>query len=138
MSRENYRFGYFGSPFFNNEEDGFFDRYEDNYMKTVIKENDDNYLLEIEMPGAKKEDIDIKLEDGYLYVTYVVKEDNKENYKYIKNERFFGKLKRSFYVGYDFKKEQVEASYVDGILKIVLPKLKPEEKAADSKRILIK
>ena len=52
-----------------------------------------------------------------------------ENYKYIKNERFFGKLKRSFYVGYDFKKEQVEASYVDGILKIVLPKLKPEEKA---------
>ena len=107
-------------------------------MKSVIKENDDCYVIDVEVPGAKKEDIDLKLEDGYLFITYTVKEDSTENYKYLKNERFFGKLKRSFYVGYDFKKEQIEASYENGILRIVLPKLKLEEKEAESKKILIK
>ena len=119
MNKENYKFGYFGSPFFNDEDTRIFSRLEDSYMRSVIKENDDCYVIDVEVPGAKKEDIT-------------------ENYKYLKNERFFGKLKRSFYVGYDFKKEQIEASYENGILSIVLPKLKPEEKEAESKKILIK
>ena len=138
MNKENYKFGYFGSPFFNDEDTRIFSRLEDSYMKSVIKENDDCYVIDVEVPGAKKEDIDLKLEDGYLFITYTVKEDSTENYKYLKNERFFGKLKRSFYVGKEKKKEQIEASYENGILRIVLPKLKPEEKEAESKKILIK
>ena len=106
----------------------FYDQTSD-VMKTDIKENDDNYELDIEMPGYDKKDIMIDLEDGYLTIS--AKKDEKEEKKedkkfsYIKRERAIS-CSRGFYVG-DIQEDSVKAKYENGILNIVLPKI-PEEK----------
>ena len=107
-------------------------------MKTDVKETEKNYVLDIEMPGFDKRDINIDLSNGYLTISAkrehkVDNENKKENF--IRRERSYGQFSRSFYVG-DIKKEDVEASLENGVLKVVLPK---EEKHDGSQnRIEIK
>ena len=124
--------GVLGYPMFNRKD---FNRM-NNIMRTDVKEGEKDYTLEIEMPGFDKKDINLDLKDGYLTVTAKREhnyDDKKENY--IRKERSYGSFSRSFYVG-DVKKEDVEASLDNGMLKIVLPK---EQKKVDgSNRIEIK
>ena len=102
-------------------------------MKTDIKESEDKYSLEIEMPGYDKSDVNISLEEGYLTVSATKKYENDDtNNKYIRKERFFGTTSRSYYVG-DVDKEKIEASYKDGVLLIDLPK---EEKKVEEKKFI--
>ena len=105
-------------------------------MKTDIREDKNGYVLEIEMPGYKKEDISINLEDGY--VTVSAKKDDKDNDKdgsvYLRRERSVS-CSRSYYVG-DVEVEDVDAKFEGGVLYLTLPKEK--EKAATSHNIQIK
>lgn len=106
---------------------------EKNKMNCDVYEKDDKFYIEIDMPGIKKEDITINLNKGNLNIT-VEKENTEEdnNRKYLCRERkIYRKYQRSFYLG-DVMEENIEASFNNGILNIVIPK-KQEE---DSNRII--
>lgn len=93
-------------------------------LKTDIEEKEDSYLLKVDIPGVKKEDININYNDKYLTISY--KESNKEeerNKKYITKERFLGSYSRS-YLFNDIDPNTIDASYVDGVLTISLAKKK--------------
>lgn len=90
------------------------------YMKTDIREYQNKYIMEIDIPGVKKEDININYENGYLTIK-AAKTVTLKPEVYIRRERFHGEIKRSFYIG-DKKETDIKASYVSGILTISFPK----------------
>ena len=93
-------------------------------MKTDVKEKDNAYELDMDLPGFKKEDITVDLKDGYLTVTATRNAENDEKNdkgKYIRQERYSGSCNRTFYVG-DVKPGDVTAKYEDGMLKLTVPK----------------
>lgn len=107
-------------------------------MKTDISEKDGNYLLDIELPGCKKEDIKMELDEGYLTIsasrnTSNEEKDDKGNI--IRQERYSGTYQRSFYVGEDLTETDIKASYDNGELKIIVPK--KEAKIPEKKYISI-
>lgn len=100
---------------------------EKNKMNCDVYEKDDKFYIEIDMPGIKKEDITINLNKGNLNIT-VEKENTEEdsNRKYLCRERkIYRKYQRSFYLG-DVMEENIEASFHNGILNIVIPKKQEE------------
>ena len=108
-------------------------------MKTDVHEYDDRYDIDIDLPGFKKEEIGISLNDGYLSVS-AGKEENKEEKdsdgKVIKQERYCGAMQRSFYVGDKISEEDIKAKYENGVLKLCVSK-KEEEKLPEKKMIAI-
>ena len=95
------------------------------FMKTDIKEGKDGYEVHIDLPGFKKEDINAQLENGYLTVTAsqnTNKEEQDEEGRYIRRERYVGNCSRSFYVGEGVEPKDVSARFEDGILKLSLPR----------------
>lgn len=110
-------------------------------MKTDIKEEEGKYLLDIELPGFGKEDINAELKDGYITIT-AKKEENKEEKdkegNFIRRERYSGACQRSFYVGKDVKEEDIQAEFKDGILKLNIPKEEPKKIEDQKKQIEIK
>lgn len=92
------------------------------YMRTDIKETDDAYLMEVEMPGLDKKDIRLELKDGYLNITANKSEKDEEGKKanYIRRERSYS-CSRSYYVG-DISREEIKAKYENGILQVSIPK----------------
>ena len=120
-------------------EDDFFPRKERNLMKTDIKEKKDKYLLDIDLPGFEKENINISLENGYLKIEAKVddKKENDEDEKIVRKERFYGECSRSFYVGDQIKEEDIKAEFKNGILKIEVPKKEIEDKSKEVKQIPI-
>ena len=117
--------------------DPFFEQKENKIMKTDIKEKEGNYILEIDVPGYQKEDIQIELHDGYLTVTASKNEENEEKKaKYLRRERFSGMCTRSYYVGDAIKEEDIKANFKNGILSIEFPK-EPEQKIENKKYIPI-
>lgn len=107
--------------------DSLFDTYYDkkgtsDLMKTDIYEEKDNYVMELDIHGFKKEDINVDYEDGYITITAKKKNDEEENNKdYIRRERVYGEYSRSFYVG-KIKEEDIKAKFDNGILKLNVPK----------------
>ncbi len=93
-------------------------------MKTDISENEQEYLMDVEMAGFDKSDISLKFENGYLTVS-AKKQEKEESKKYIRRERAFS-CSRSYYLG-DVNEKLIKAKYENGILQIVVPKEKPEE-----------
>lgn len=93
-------------------------------MKTDIKEDEKKYDIEIEMPGFKKEDIKISLNNSYLTVEANVekKEEKEEKKHYIYHERYYGAMSRSYYVGNTIKEEDINAKFENGILHLEIPK----------------
>ena len=118
----------------------FFSKRERNLMKTDIKEKKDKYILDIDLPGFKKENINVSLDDGYLNIEAKVdnEKDTGNDEKYVRKERYFGECSRSFYVGDQVKEENIKAEFKDGILKIELPKKEIENKSKETKQIPIK
>ena len=94
------------------------------FMKTDIKETDKNYVMDVEMPGMEKKDINLKFESGYLTVS-AKKETHEEEGKYLRRERATS-FSRSYYMG-DVDEKQIKAKYENGILTVTVPKDKPEE-----------
>ena len=95
-------------------------------MKTDVHETEDSYELAIDLPGFKKEEINVDLKDGYLTVTATAKKaeentsDKKE--KYVQKERFHATCNRSFYVGDNMKQEDIKAKFENGVLTLQVPK----------------
>ena len=107
-------------------------------MKTDIQEDENKYLLEVDLPGYNKEDIKIDVTDGYLTINAkITREDNDEEKNYVRRERFTGEATRSFYVGEDIKEDEIKASFKNGILTLEVPKVNPEEKLPEKKYIEI-
>lgn len=99
-------------------------------MKTDVKEVDDGYELDIDLPGFQKDDIKARLTDGYLTITASKGENKEEKDKdgrYIRRERYSGSMSRSFYVGSAVKEEDIRAKFENGILKLSVPKNKKTE-----------
>ena len=101
-----------------------------NIMKTDVKETDDSYELDVDLPGFKKEEIQAHLKDGYLTITAQkgLERDQKEEKtgRYIRRERYSGSCSRSFYVGEHIREEDIDAKFENGILQISVPKKAPE------------
>ena len=98
-------------------------------FKTDIKDNGKEYVLEAELPGFKKEDIHVDIEDGYMTISAAKgldKDEKDKKGKYIRQERYAGAMSRSFYVG-DVESKDVSAKYEDGILKLSVPKQAKKE-----------
>ena len=108
-----------------------------NLMKTDVKEKDGNYEVAIDLPGFKKDEIKMELENGYLTISAAKgldkDETDKETGKYIRRERYAGNLSRSFYIG-DVKQEDVKAAFKNGILSISVPK--EDKKAKEEKKYI--
>ena len=118
--------------------DDFFSKRESSIMKTDIKEKKDKYIIEMDLPGYEKENINIELKDGYLEVTAKVeKEENSDNEKFVHKERFFGTCSRNFYVGDSIKEEDIHAEFKNGTLSIAVPKKDETKKLPEAKRIEI-
>ena len=119
--------------------DPFFTEHESKIMKTDIKEKTDKYLIGIELPGYQKENIKINVEDGYLTVHAEINSDNeeKEEGKFVRRERYVGSCSRSFYVGNEVKSEDIKASFKNGILKIEVPKKEYKKELPEKKYIQI-
>ena len=90
--------------------------------KCDIYEKDNKYHIEMDVPGFKKEDLKINLENNYLTIRAEKKNEVKDDSKkYIRRERSYSKFERSIYLG-DADEEKIDAEYKDGILTIVVPK----------------
>ncbi len=120
-------------------DDPFFTRRENKLMSTDIEEKDDSYVIDIDLPGYSKENIKIKVEDGYLTVNAKTSSSNDENKKgrYVRKERYFGECSRSFYVGEEIETEDVKAKFKDGILELVVPKKEEKKELKEAKYVQI-
>ncbi len=123
--------------------DPFFDMFDDFFkpvfyddsadsMRTDIKETENGYQLDVEMPGFDKKDIKIALENGYLTVSAQKSSKEEEGNDKNKNERYIRKectvsCSRSYYVGNDVEKENVKAKYENGMLTLNVPKSQPKQ-----------
>ena len=120
--------------------DSLLDDYEDSRFKKSMKcdifEKDGNYNVVMDIPGFKKEDINIECDNGVIKISCEKKEEENEedDKKYIRKERVYEKCERSFNFG-DIKEDEIEAEFTDGTLKLVIPK---QEKADTKKSIEIK
>ena len=118
--------------------DPLYGKHAKNLMKTDVKELDHGYLLDVELPGFKKDEIEIQLQDGYLTISankQIEKEEKKEKGRYIRQERYGGQCSRSFYVG-DIRPEDIQAKYEDGVLRVQIPR-EEESKLQKQSRISI-
>ena len=100
-----------------------------------IYQKDGNFHLEMDLPGYHKEDIHLETNKGSIIVSArkEEKKEEKEGKRYIRRERTFGKVERSFYIG-DIDEDNISAEFKDGILKVVIPtKTESEKKAIDIK-----
>ncbi|WP_029199588.1 Hsp20/alpha crystallin family protein [Oribacterium sp. NK2B42] len=114
-------------------------RHADRMMKTDVREHDDHYEVDIDLPGFKKEEISLELNNGYLIVSANKGLDNDEKDKkgkLIRQERYSGSMQRSFYVGENITEEDIKASFKHGVLNLILPK-KDKERLPEKKQILI-
>ena len=117
--------------------DPFFTEHESKVMKTDIKEKKDKYILDIDLPGYEKEDIKIDIDDGYLNIHAKTKSENdeKEEGKFVRKERYYGECSRSFYIGDNITEDEIKASFKNGTLKLEIPK-KEEKKALPEKKYI--
>ena len=107
-------------------------------MKTDIKETEKGYELAIDLPGFKKENVQIELNEGYLTINAKTEHEDEEKAEdgtFLRKERFSGSCSRSFYVGDDISEGDVSAKFADGILTINVPK-KELPKPEDRKRLI--
>ncbi len=133
------RFSLFNDVFDDVFKDSFFGLNQPTTMRADIIEQDQNYLIDIELPGYAKEDINITMNNGYLNVNATRNQESSEKDKsgnIIRRERSYGSISRNFYVGETFSMEDVKAKYENGDLKITLPK-KDLEQVETTKRIMI-
>ena len=108
-----------------------------NIMKTDIREHDGGYELDVDLPGFKKDEINVELEEGYLTISAAKgldKDEQDKKGKYIRRERYAGAMQRSFYVGDAVTQEDIKAKFEDGILKLSIPK--KDAKAVETKKTI--
>ena len=110
-----------------------------NLMKTDVKETENGYELDIDLPGFKKEEVQASLENGYLTISAskgLDKDEKDKKGRYIRRERYSGAMSRSFYVGEGVEQKDIHAKFENGILKLTVPKTNAQ-KVEESKHIAI-
>ena len=120
-------------------DDSFLDRRDAKIMRTDIKEKGNDYIIEVDLPGYDKENIDIEMDHGYLRITAKTNksiDESDEEERYVHKERYFGECSRSFYVGENIKEEDIKATFKNGILSLTFPKEQPK-KLEEKKKIQI-
>ena len=118
---------FFGDPFemmVPQSRNPLYGKHAKNLMKTDVRETEDSYELDIDLPGFKKEDVSVELKNGYLTIQAAksLDKDEQKNGKYIRQERYAGSMSRSFYVGEGVRPEDVKGKFESGIPQISLPK----------------
>ena len=131
---------FFDFPFYDDRaEKKLYGHHAANLMKTDIQEHDDGYTLEMDLPGFKKEEIQIELNNGYMTISAAKgldeDEKDKKSGKYIRRERYTGSCQRSFYVGEDVTEEDIKAEFKHGLLKLFVPK-KEAKPAVEQKKMI--
>ena len=123
---------------FNRPEHALYGKNASRMMKTDVKETDEGYEVAVDLPGFNKEDIKIKLDNGFLTISAEHKEEKKdeEDGKIIRHERHFGSLSRSWYVGDEMKQEDIKAKYKDGILSLTVPKAEPKKELPEDQKYI--
>lgn len=111
-----------------------------NVMSTDVKEVENGYELEMDLPGFKKDEIKASVENGYLTISAArgldEDEKDKKSGKYIRRERYAGACERSFYVGEGISQDDIKASFQHGVLKLFIPK-EPEKSVEEKKYVAI-
>lgn len=100
-------------------------RHAKNIMKTDVRETENTYELDIDLPGFKKDEVQVDLRNGYLTIQAskgLDKDEKDKKGRYIRRERYAGQCSRSFYVGENVESKDIKAKFEDGILKISMPK----------------
>jgi HSP20 family protein len=134
----------FGRDIFDDFMDGFafpdvskelYGKHAKNVMKTDVRELDNGYEIIVDLPGFKKDEIEVQLEDGYLTISAAKGLDKDETDKkgnYIRKERYSGSMSRSFYVGDGISEDDIHGKFENGILQLDVPK--KEVKAVETKK----
>jgi len=137
---------FFRFPFYNDKDEHrmekkLYGHRAHNLMKTDIRERKGSYVLDIDLPGFKKDELTIELNDGYLTISAAkgLEQDKKEKETghYIRRERYAGSCQRSFYVGKDVTEEDIKASFKHGILKLTIPKIRNRLLLKDNVKFLL-
>ena len=108
-----------------------------NVMKTDVRETESGYEVDIDLPGFKKDEINVQLDNGYLSISAAKgldKDEKDKKGKYIRKERYAGAMQRSFYVGEYVTQEDIKAKYENGILRLSVPK--KEAKPVETKKTI--
>ena len=111
-----------------------------NLMKTDVRETKNSYEVDVDLPGFKKDEINVELKDGYLMISAAKgldKDEKDKEGKYIRRERYAGNMSRSFYVGKDITEKDIHGKYENGILMLDIPKKAPEKKVEEKKFVTI-
>ena len=109
----------FRAPFWGNEA----------LMRTDVHEKDGKYIVEMDLPGYDKNDVQISLKNGNLTIHAEHHEDGREKGRVVRNERFAGSCSRTFYVGNNVHQEDIKASFHNGTLRIEIPDGKKQVEA---------
>ena len=111
---------------YNQVEKKLYGRHANRLMKTDVHEHDDHYEMDIDLPGFKKEEIQLQLENGYLTVQAAKglesEEKDQKKGRIIRQERYSGPMQRSFYVGDQVTEEDIKAKFEHGVLSLNIPK----------------
>jgi HSP20 family protein len=104
-------------------------------MKIEVAENKDAFTVKAEVPGVKKEDIQVNIDGDQVSISAEVKQEKevKEGERVVHSERYYGKVARAFRLGHEIDEAGSSAKYADGVLELVLPK----KTAAKSKQIAV-
>ena len=124
---------------FGNVDHTLYGKHAQHMMKTDVKELEDSYEVDIDLPGFKKDEIHLELNNGYLTISTekTLEKDNEgKKGKMLRQERYSGVMQRSFFVGEHLTEEDIKASYDSGVLHVIIPK-KDAPKAPEKKTILI-
>ena len=132
-------FSFYNDAPFENVEKKLYGHHAKNVMKTDIKETDEGYELEIDLPGFAKDEVKVSLDNGYMTVSAAKgldkDEQEKKSGKYIRRERYPGACERSFYVGDEITEEDVKGEFKHGMLKLFIPK-KEAKPAVEQKKYI--
>lgn len=132
-----------GFPFYDDRdmqrmEKQLYGRRANNLMKTDIQELSDSYKVEVNLPGFKKDEVTVQLEDGYLTIRAAKGlEKDEESGRYIRRERYAGACTRSFYVGDAVTETDIKAEFRHGILTLSIPKMEAKPQVEQKKYIAI-
>ena len=124
---------------FDDVEKKLYGRHAAHVMKTDVHENDEGYEVDIDLPGFKKDELNLQLENGYLTVSAAKgldKDEKSKKGRIIRQERYAGAMERSFYVGDAITEEDVKAKFEDGVLRLCIPK-KESQQLPEHKTIMI-
>ena len=125
----------FGMMPWNDAEHTLYGKHAKNLMKTDVRETENTYELDVDLPGFSKDEIQIDLENGMLTISAAKgldKDEEDKKGRVLRQERYAGACSRSFYVG-DVKAEDVKAKYESGVLTVLIPKEEPKKLTSGSK-----